>query len=764
MSGRLIFRFLLCLTPVAALKTSSTLMDTLMDEFSSFWDARRAAIHELGSDKEAWQARQQQTRHSLSQLFYPLPEPGASPNYTITGTLHHSSGFTVQKLLYETRPGLFVAGSLWVPDALLQEGSLAKAPAIMLVSGHDIDAWRSNGSTHCTGPADNCTGPDPHPGGGVPHPHKHFDANPGGYQLVLWNLVHKGYVALAFDPIGQGERLEYAHDPALESGHAWGSYEHEYLSRQLFLVGRSSASFWLHDEVRSLDLLASLPFVDADNLGVCGCSGGGMAAAYIGSVDPRVKAVSIACYMSTQQVDYEYEYGGAIDGEQTWPRAATLSLDKPDLVQVRAPLPTQVLLTTEDNCFPYDGGVAALNESTAAFEAYGATLSSHSAIYHHGWVTPNREAMYAFFQASLGKPRPEEGAEEWWPSSFGNLSSLFSREQLTVTSTGQVLTAPEARPNLIIHNFTASLVRDSEARLEQRRSETPDAFVEQIARSAADVVGYRAPPTALALGGADEATLPGEGRCRLPVALNGSEGADAVLLIGCEDSRCGELGPRLAQAGYRVIQASVCGFAQGDAAFPGSFKSMAACPDIAQNLNRSIVGVHAADIVRVSSWARGSQGGSRRVLATVVANHLYSAAMHAALLAPGSTGALVALQPIASYADLASSLHYYQGAEWSWIFDVLSHYDLADLSAALSPLPQLVVNAAAANGSALPLDGAERAYAFAADSYARRGHPQAFGIASAANQSAIEALVLRFVERLAARGRYDKAAAAAATE
>ena len=42
-------------------------------------------------------------------------------------------------------------------------------------------------------------------------------------------------------------------------------------------------------------------------------------ASYIGSADPRVKAVSIACYMSTLETDYNFVYGGQYDGEQTWP-------------------------------------------------------------------------------------------------------------------------------------------------------------------------------------------------------------------------------------------------------------------------------------------------------------------------------------------------------------------------------------------------------------------------------------------------------------
>ena len=62
-------------------------------------------------------------------------------------------------------------------------------------------------------------------------------------------------------------------------------------------------------------------------------------------------------------------------------------------IQVRAPKPTQVLLTTEDICFPYRGGAKAVNEASKAFAAFGATLESHQSVYHHGWDRENREAL-----------------------------------------------------------------------------------------------------------------------------------------------------------------------------------------------------------------------------------------------------------------------------------------------------------------------------------------------------------------------------------
>ena len=77
-------------------------------------------------------------------------------------------------------------------------------------------------------------------------------------------------------------------------------------------------------------------------------------------MDPRVKAASMACYMSTFEIDRLWNAGGGSDGEQTWPQGISRGLDKPDLIEVRANLSTQVLITTADTCFPAAGGLSAV--------------------------------------------------------------------------------------------------------------------------------------------------------------------------------------------------------------------------------------------------------------------------------------------------------------------------------------------------------------------------------------------------------------------
>ena len=103
-----------------------------------------------------------------------------------------------------------------------------------LVSGHTPDGWRSNnlfGDVKNNAPGDD------------------------DYEVVQINLVARGFVVLAFDPIGQGERMQYADvpqgkpDPTAPWSHGangsflWGSTaDHEYMGQWLCEFSGGGAS------------------------------------------------------------------------------------------------------------------------------------------------------------------------------------------------------------------------------------------------------------------------------------------------------------------------------------------------------------------------------------------------------------------------------------------------------------------------------------------------------------------------------------------
>lgn len=78
-------------------------------------------------------------------------------------------------------------------------------------------------------------------------------------QRLAANLALKGFVALAFDPIGQGER-EQTYDPQLQRPAAgWSVPEHIQAGAQSILIGEAVGRYFIWDAMRALDYLVSGP-------------------------------------------------------------------------------------------------------------------------------------------------------------------------------------------------------------------------------------------------------------------------------------------------------------------------------------------------------------------------------------------------------------------------------------------------------------------------------------------------------------------------
>jgi len=201
-------------------------------------DAREAEVGRLTTEAD-WGARRTYVRRTLRELVGAFPSR-APLNARVTGTLH-GEGFTVEKLLYESVPGYVVTAAVFVP-----EGNGEPRPAVVYASGHAADGFRSS-----------------------------------VYQTAILNLVQKGFVVLAFDPVGQGERRQYD-DPATGATRVGGpTREHSYPGAQIFLSGDSPALYFVWDGVRAIDYLMTRPDVDPARIGVTGRSGGGTQASYV---------------------------------------------------------------------------------------------------------------------------------------------------------------------------------------------------------------------------------------------------------------------------------------------------------------------------------------------------------------------------------------------------------------------------------------------------------------------------------------------------
>jgi dienelactone hydrolase len=189
--------------------------------------------------REVWeQKRPRLHREYLDMLgLWPLPE--RTPLHaTVTGTLEHE-GVVIEKLHYQSRPGLYVTANLYRPKEV--KGRL---PAILYVCGHS--------------------------GRGR-------DGNKTAFQdHGLW-FANNGYVCLIVDTLQLGE-IPGIHHGTYREGRWWWQ-----------ALGYTPAGVEYWNGVRGIDYLVGRPDVDPERIGVTGISGGGAVTFWVAAADERVK-------------------------------------------------------------------------------------------------------------------------------------------------------------------------------------------------------------------------------------------------------------------------------------------------------------------------------------------------------------------------------------------------------------------------------------------------------------------------------------------
>ena len=234
-----------------------------------------------------------------------------------------AEGFRIEKILYDSQPDFPVTALLYLPDA--KPGApQQKLPAIVIAPGHGF-----------TGKASDFT--------------------------FASTFARNGFAVLSYDPIGQGERLQYPDpsDPSKTLLKA-ATGEHGEAGLQPTLIGDALARTFAWDGIRAVDYLTSRPEIDPNRIGAFGCSGGGTMTALLGALDPRVHAIAVACYLTS--FDTLLPSIGPQDSEQSTPDFIASGLDFPDWVELAAPRPYAIIATAQD-MFPYAGALATATES-----------------------------------------------------------------------------------------------------------------------------------------------------------------------------------------------------------------------------------------------------------------------------------------------------------------------------------------------------------------------------------------------------------------
>jgi cephalosporin-C deacetylase-like acetyl esterase len=635
---------------------SKMLRTYLHDQAKTQFDARRQAIELLKTPDDV-RKRQDMLRQRFLDAIGAFPEK-TPLNPKVNGTLKYND-YRVEKVIYESRPNHHVTANLYIPEG---KGPF---PGVLIPLGHS-----DNGKAAET------------------------------YQRAAILLAKNGMVALAYDPIGQGERRQLLDDgkPAIKNG----TDEHTMTDIGALLVGRCTANYRIWDGIRSLDYLASRPEVDPKRLGCTGNSGGGTLTAYLMALDDRIVAAAPSCYITS--LERLFSTIGPQDGEQNIPRQVSFGMEHSDYVTMRAPKPTLICCATRD-FFDIQGTWTSFREAKRIYGVLGyperVDIVENNAT--HGFAKPLREAMVRWMRRWL--LNIDDAVTE------GDFP-IAKDADLQCTRTGQVL--DDFKGKSVFH-----LNADREAELAKERANprTKEDLLKDVARLA----GIRLPIA--------EAMTPRDGRdgprlgnlnCEIEPGITIPRnlisqhlGKFLTIYVNGEgqDSIPDKTILALVKADKMVLTVDLRG--QGQLA-PG--KTAAGKPNlfgvdtheayVAMHLNRPLLGQRVHDLLAVAKTQAKLQGLEGFELIGV--GSAGPIVLHAAALEP-RVKAVTLENSIVSWSDVVRSpLSYNQLT--NVVPGALKVYDLPDLAATLAGRTLTIRNPVDPAGKPLTQEAADQAY------------------------------------------------------
>ncbi|RDB03826.1 hypothetical protein DVG78_21460 [Runella aurantiaca] len=236
-------------------------------------------------------------------------------------------------------------------------------------------------------------------------------------------LAKRGYVVLVHDTFAFESRRVLYDEVA---GYSWGPLktegksdadpekteniqayntwagEHEHvMSKSLFCGGTTWPGVVLAEDQIALDILSNRPEVDKNRIGCAGLSGGGLRTAYLGGLDARIKCAVCVGFMSTWDdfiLHKSYTH--------TWMLYVPLLpnyLDFPEILGIRAPLPTMVQNNNDDDLFTLPEMKKADTQLREIFAKAGAEDKYQGKFYdgEHKFDQPMQKDAFEWFDKWL---------------------------------------------------------------------------------------------------------------------------------------------------------------------------------------------------------------------------------------------------------------------------------------------------------------------------------------------------------------------------
>lgn len=268
--------------------------------------------------REDWDRCRATSRRQLLSMLALDPLPEKTPlNAKITGGWERPA-YRVEKLVFESIPGLYVVGNFYLPKDCSRP-----VPCVVYLNGH----WAS------------------------------LEGSKTGFQdRYLWYPSH-GFALLVLDPIGYGE-ISGVH-PGMSRLNQW-----HWLS-----LGYTPAGVEVWNAMRALDWLATRPEVDSARIGVTGISGGGVMTQFLAALDDRVAVAAPSC--STYTIGTQAAMGLVPRQCDCTFYPNVFQMDFPEVLALIAPRPLLILGGRRDAIFPPAGFREAFRRANQIYGLFG---------------------------------------------------------------------------------------------------------------------------------------------------------------------------------------------------------------------------------------------------------------------------------------------------------------------------------------------------------------------------------------------------------
>lgn len=352
------------------------------EQVPAFDDSRLGELKDLNGyfpftpskSPEAWEKRAEYVRRQIKVAAGVWPEP---ENTKIKATLHGKvdrDDYTVEKVFFESSPGLYVTGNLYRP-----KGKQGPLPMILSPHGHFAEG-RFYDSGEKRVQEDIKAGAEKYEVGGR-YP----------LQARCVQLARMGCMVFHYDMLGYADGFCLSYDlihrfakqrPEMSSESNWGLFSAQSELRLINALGLQTLN-----SIRALDWVSSLPDVDPKRIGITGASGGGTQTFLLAAIDNRITAAFPAVMVST-----------AMQGGCTCENATYLRVDTGNIEFAALMAPRPLGMSAADD-WTKEIETKGLPELKQHFKMMGVpeNVVGKYYPYPHNYNYVSRALMYEFF-------------------------------------------------------------------------------------------------------------------------------------------------------------------------------------------------------------------------------------------------------------------------------------------------------------------------------------------------------------------------------